>query len=101
PTAQSTTPAAATSPTTAAATSATPTQPASCTLTGTGLYFIDSLATTEAFSNPTHVPEGYVGATIEVPPPTGAVYYLRLRDDPATIDTVALPSGPLDKPAAP
>jgi hypothetical protein len=75
-----------------------PTPAASCTLTGTGLYLIDSVAAAEAFTSPTHVPEGYVGATIDVPAPTGAVYYLRLRDDPATIDTVTLPSGPLDKP---
>jgi hypothetical protein len=72
-----------------------------CTLTGTGLYLIDSVAAAEAFTDPTHVPEGYVGASIEVPPPTGDAYYLRLRDDPAAIDTVTLPSGPLDKPSVP
>lgn len=71
-------------------------QPASCTLAGTGLYLIDSLAPTASFANPTAVPEGYVGATIDIPPPTGGTYYLRLRDDPAAIDTVTLPSGPLD-----
>src|SRR6185437_1951255 len=77
----------------------TPAPSTACTLTGTGLYLIDSVAATEAFTDPTHVPEGYVGATIEVPPPTGDAYYLRLRDDPAAIDTVTLPSGPLDKPS--
>ena len=70
-------------------------QPASCSLSGTGLYFVDSISTDEAFSNPTRVPEGFVGTSISVPPPTGAAYYLRLRDDPAAIDTLTLPAGPL------
>jgi hypothetical protein len=68
---------------------------ASCSLTGSGLYFVDSVATDESFANPTRVPEGFVGTSIAVPPPTGAVYYLRLRDDPANVDTVTLPAGPL------
>jgi hypothetical protein len=72
-----------------------PGPPATCTLTGSSLYFIDSIATDEAFTNPTRVPEGFVGPSLEVPPPTGAAYYLRLRDDPATIDTITLPAGPL------
>jgi hypothetical protein len=78
---------------TTAATSAP--QAATCTLFGNSLYFIDSIATDEAFTNPTRVPEGFVGSSIDVQPPTGAAYYLRLRDDPATIDTVTLPAGPL------
>jgi hypothetical protein len=69
--------------------------PASCTLSGTGLYFVDAIATDQSFSNPTRIPEGFVGLSIAVPPPTGAVYYLRLRDDPKTVDTVSLPAGPL------
>jgi hypothetical protein len=68
---------------------------ATCTLSGNSLYFIDSIATDEAFTNPTRIPEGFVGSEIEVPPPTGAAYYVRLRDDPATVDTVSLPAGPL------
>jgi hypothetical protein len=79
----------------AAAQPAAPVQPAACTLTGSGLYFIDSIATDEAFTNPTRVPDGFVGSSLEVPPPAGAVYYLRLRDDPANVDTVTLPAGPL------
>jgi hypothetical protein len=69
--------------------------PASCTLNGSGLYFIDAISTDDSFTAPTRVPEGFVGTSLSVPPPTGAVYYLRLRDDPATVDTVTLPAGPL------
>jgi hypothetical protein len=79
----------------AAAVSAPATPPASCTLSGEGLYFIDSVSTDDSFTDPTRVPEGFVGTSLAVPPPTGAVYYLRLRDDPANIDTVTLPAGPL------
>ena len=73
----------------------TPPPAPSCTLSGTGLYFLDSIDTDESFSNPTRVPEGFVGLSLAVPPPTGGAYYLRLRDDPNTIDTVSLPAGPL------
>jgi hypothetical protein len=41
------------------------------------------------------VPEGFVGSSLTAPPPTGAEYYLRLRDDPTAIDTLTLPAGPL------
>jgi len=76
--------------------SATPeAPPASCTLTGSSLYLIDSIATDAAFTNPTRVPDGFVGSSITVPPPSGAVYYFRLRDDPAPANTITLPAGPL------
>ena len=77
------------------ASSVTATPPAPCTLTGTGLYFLDSVAADDAFTNPTRIPEGFVGPSLQVPPPTGAQYYLRLRDDPATTDKITLPAGPL------
>ena len=69
--------------------------PAQCTLSGSSLYFVDSISTTPDFADAIRVPEGFVGSTISVPPPTGATYYLRLRDDPAATDTVNLPAGPL------
>ena len=75
--------------------SVTPPAAPSCTLSGTGLYFLDSIATDSSFANPTRVPEGFVGLSLAVPPPTGGAYYLRLRDDPSTINTVSLPAGPL------
>jgi len=85
-------------PAAAASAPADPPPPASaarCTLTGTGLYFLDSVAADDAFADPTRVPEGFVGPSLQVPQPTGAQYYLRLRDDPATTDKITLPAGPL------
>jgi hypothetical protein len=79
---------------------ASPTPPpapaASCTLTGSDLFLIDSVSATESDAQPVKVPEGFVGASISVPPPTGAAYYIRLRDDPAAVNAVSLPAGPLD-----
>jgi hypothetical protein len=70
-------------------------QSATCTLTGSSLYLIDSVAADPSFAAPTRVPQGFVGSSLSVPAPTGAVLYLRLRDDPTAVDTVTLPAGPL------
>ncbi|HKO17644.1 MAG TPA: hypothetical protein VJU82_02040 [Acidobacteriaceae bacterium] len=72
---------------------------ASCTLTGSDLFLIDSVSATESDQQPVKVPEGFVGTSISVPPPTGAAYYIRLRDDPAAVDAVSLPAGPIEAPA--
>jgi len=37
------------------------------------------------------VPEGFVEDALAIPPPRGKTLYIKLRDDPATIDTIALP----------
>jgi len=71
------------------------TAPASCTLTGSNLYLIDSISVTESDPQPMKVPEGFVGTTLSVPAPVGAVYYIRLRDDPAVVNSLSLPAGPL------
>jgi hypothetical protein len=56
---------------------------------------IDSVSATESDPQPVKVPEGFVGASLQVPAPTGAAYYIRLRDDPSAVDAVSLPAGPL------
>ncbi len=66
------------------------TQP--CTLTGSSLYLIQSISTDPGFANPVAVPDGYVGGTLSLPGPLPATVYLRLRDDPATIDPAVIPS---------
>jgi hypothetical protein len=64
---------------------------APCTLTGENLYLIDSVASEASFTNPVSVPFGYAGPNLTVPRPDGTLLYIKLRDDPATVDTVALP----------
>jgi hypothetical protein len=74
---------------------ATPISTTPCTLTGSSLYLIDSVATDAAFTNPIRVPDGFVDSSLSVPAPTGSVYYVRLRDDPSVANTIGLPTGPL------
>jgi hypothetical protein len=65
------------------------TQP--CTLTGSGLYLVDSIATDDAFTAPTTVPEGFIGTTLSLPRPAKTGFFLRLRDDPTSANLVTLP----------
>lgn len=64
---------------------------APCTLTGTSLYLVDSIDVDPAFPHPVSVPEGFVGTTIILPRPGKDGFYLKLRDDPATANTVVMP----------
>jgi hypothetical protein len=61
-----------------------------CTLAGTDLFLIDSVAGNAAFADAVRVPEGFTGATLAVPKPAGGMLFLRLRDDPAVVATVAV-----------
>ncbi|HEY0265047.1 MAG TPA: hypothetical protein VGC07_11055 [Granulicella sp.] len=63
----------------------------SCTLSGTGLYLVSAISTNPDFTEPTAVPEGFVGSSIGMPHPSGSVFYIRLRDDPAAANPVTLP----------
>ena len=62
-----------------------------CTLRGDKLFLLDSVSADADFSNPVTVPEGFVEDALAIPPPKGNTLYIKLRDDPATLDTVALP----------
>ena len=62
-----------------------------CTLSGDKLFLLDSVSADADFANPVTVPEGFVEDALAIPPPKGKMLYIKLRDDPATIDTVALP----------
>jgi hypothetical protein len=62
-----------------------------CTLNGDKLFLLDSVSADADFANPVKVPEGFVQDALAIPPPKGKTLYIKLRDDPQTIDTVALP----------
>jgi hypothetical protein len=64
---------------------------AQCTLTGSNLFLLDSVASDEQFKDTVPVPAGYVNTTLTVPRPNGTLLYIKLRDDPATVSSVALP----------
>jgi hypothetical protein len=71
-----------------------------CTVTGSSLYLVDSIATDSAFTSPTTVPEGFVGTALTLPRPAKTGFFLRLRDDPAATNTVTLPILPQPAPGA-
>ncbi len=59
-----------------------------CTLTGSSLFLIDSVAADPAFANSITVPEGYADLTLSVPHPDATkTLYVKLRDDPTPINT--------------
>jgi hypothetical protein len=62
-----------------------------CTLSGDKLFLLDSVSADADFTNSVSVPEGFVEDALAIPPPKGKMLYIKLRDDPATINTVALP----------
>jgi hypothetical protein len=62
-----------------------------CTVTGSSLYLVDSIAADADFTNPTDVPEGFIGTTLSLSRPGKSGFYLKLRDDPAAANTVTIP----------
>ena len=63
-----------------------------CTLSGEKLFLIDSVSADPDFSNSVAVPEGFVEDALAIPPPKAKTIYLKLRDDPATVDTAVVPT---------
>jgi hypothetical protein len=62
-----------------------------CTLSGSNLFLIDSVAADEGFSNSVSVPLGFMSSEISVPHPKGAQLYVKLRDNPAVVSILAPP----------
>ncbi len=62
-----------------------------CTLSGDKLFLLDSVSTDSDFVNSVSVPEGFVEDALAIPPTKAKTLYIKLRDDPDTVDTVTLP----------
>jgi hypothetical protein len=62
-----------------------------CTLHGSGLFLLDSVATDPQFQQSTPVPDGFAGSALNVPHPNGRELYVKLRDDRSAVNKVALP----------
>jgi len=71
-----------------------------CTLSGTNLFLTSSIAATTRFDNATNVPPEFTGTQLSVPHPVNGVLYLKLRDDPETVQTLTLPVLPATSQAA-
>ncbi|MGH9681904.1 MAG: hypothetical protein ACRD4Y_18310 [Candidatus Acidiferrales bacterium] len=66
-----------------------------CTLSGSNLFLLDAVSSDSEFKKEVTVPTGYADSVLNVPRPVGTLLYLKLRDDPSTVDTVTLPVLPV------
>jgi hypothetical protein len=72
-----------------------------CTLTGSNLFLATAIAATPEFDNASDVPPEFAGTQLSVPHPANGVLYLKLRDDPETVQTLTLPVVPMTSTAQP
>ena len=61
-----------------------------CGLAGSNLFLIDSVASDPQFTHTVSVPIGFADSSLHVPRPNGTLLYIKLRDDPATVNTLVL-----------
>jgi hypothetical protein len=66
-----------------------------CSLTGSNLFLATAVSATPEFTNPTDVPADFTGTQIAVPHPSSGTLYLKLRDDPATVQAITMPVLPI------
>lgn len=73
-----------------------------CMLNGDNLFLASAISATADFDNAVDVPQEFTGTQLTVPhPANGGVLYLKLRDDPATVQTLTLPVTAISNSAAP
>jgi hypothetical protein len=65
-----------------------------CRLSGDGLFLISETASDLGFAASDGVPEGFTGNQLEVAHPTDGRLYVRLRDDPQTINQIIVKTPP-------
>jgi hypothetical protein len=61
-----------------------------CKLSGSNLFLVDAVASDRDFAHAVRVPDGFPGAALPVPHPTGGQLYVRLRDDPAVVSPAVI-----------
>ncbi|HVZ83140.1 MAG TPA: hypothetical protein VG893_05650 [Terracidiphilus sp.] len=66
-----------------------------CILTGSNLFLATAISATPGFDDPSAVPPDFTGTQLTVPHPVGGQLYIKLRDDPSTVQTLTLPVLPL------
>jgi hypothetical protein len=62
-----------------------------CTLTGDKLFLIDAVSADPDFTSSVTVPDGFVEGQLAIPMPKDKTLYIKLRDDPSTVDKAVLP----------
>jgi hypothetical protein len=72
-----------------------------CSVEGSKLFLVQTFAAGKDFAKAVEVPSGFAEGSFVVPTPSdGTTLYLKLRDDPRSVDSVALPT-PVEKAAPP
>lgn len=66
-----------------------------CSLTGSNLFLATAISATLGFDDPVAVPPDFTGTQLTVPHPAGGTLYVKLRDDPVTVQTLTLPVLPV------
>ena len=61
-----------------------------CKLTGSNLFLVEAVSSDRSFTHPVQVPDGFPGYTMPVPHPTDGNLYVKLRDDPAVVNSTPL-----------
>jgi len=72
-----------------------------CILSGTNLFLVETVSASSDFSNPIEVPADYTAAQMAVPHPVNGTLFLKLRDDPETVQTLNMPMTLIPSAAAP
>jgi hypothetical protein len=62
-----------------------------CRLSGSNLFLIDSVASDQQFAHNAPVPTDFIDSTLSVPHPGDGGLFVKLRDDPSSVNTVTLP----------
>jgi len=68
-----------------------------CTLTGTNLFLASDIGPTADLDNAIDVPPDFTGTQLSLPHPVNGTVYFKLRDDPATVQTLTLPITPANQ----
>jgi hypothetical protein len=61
-----------------------------CTVMGTNLFLAEAISATPEFDD-ADLPTEFTGTQLNVPHPANGVLYVKLRDDPETVQTLTLP----------
>jgi hypothetical protein len=65
-----------------------------CSLHGTNLFLISSVASDPEFKHSVPVPTGFADSALSVPRPDGSLLYIKLRDNPSAVNPASLPVVP-------
>lgn len=71
-----------------------------CKLTGSNLFLVDSVSGDPEFKEAVNVPAGFPGRALPVPRPGKGGLFLKLRDDPAVVNSASLVAEELPSPPA-